>query len=141
LPISIFLLGFGGAVFVLAEWLSPWRYRLLREHGETELAQELVAAWGADTLAPFALRADKSYFFSPDRSAFLAYRVAGGVAIVAGDPIGPVAEHERLVRDFLGFAHEREWRVAGLGVSQECLAIYRALGLRALDHRAAAGVA
>ena len=48
-----------------------------------------MSAWGADTLAPFVLRADKSYFFTDDETAFLAYRVVGGVAIVSGDPVGP----------------------------------------------------
>ena len=43
---------------------------------------------GADSLAYFALRRDKSYFFSPSGSSFLAYRVIGGTALVAGDPIG-----------------------------------------------------
>jgi len=134
LPISIFLLGFGSAAFVLVEWLAPWRYRLRHEHGEHELAQSLVTTWGTDTLAPFALRADKSYFFSPDRSAFLAYRVAGGIAIVAGDPIGPAAMSPLLVHAFLDFAHERGWRVAVLGVSEERLGLYRSLGLRTLYH-------
>jgi lysyl-tRNA synthetase class 2 len=134
LPISIFLLGFGSAAFVLVEWLAPWRYHLRHEHDDHELAQSLVTTWGADTLAPFALRADKSYFFSCDRSAFLAYRVAGGVAIVAGDPIGPITAHEQLLRSFLDFAHERGWRIAVLGVSEECLALYRSIGLRALYH-------
>ncbi len=134
LPISIFLLAFGATAFVLVEWLSPWRYRLRREHGDDEVAQAIVTAWGADTLSPFALRADKSYFFTPDRSAFLAYRVAGGVAIVSGDPIGPAATREELLRSFRDFAHERGWRVAVLGVSKECLELYRALGLRVLYH-------
>jgi lysyl-tRNA synthetase, class II len=134
LPISILLVGLGSAAFVLVEWLAPWRYRLRREQDELELAQHLVATWGADTLSPFALREDKSYFFTPDRSAFLAYRVAGGVAIVAGDPIGPAVTHERLVRGFLDFAHGRGWRVAVLGVSEACLGLYRTLGLRALYH-------
>jgi lysyl-tRNA synthetase class 2 len=134
LPLSIFLLGFGSAAFVLVEWLAPWRYRLRHEHGEHELVQNLVTTWGADTLAPFALRADKSYFFSPDRSAFLAYRVAGGVAIVGGDPIGPARDCPELVQSFLDFAHQRGWRVAVLGVSEECLGLYRSLGLRSLYH-------
>ena len=133
-PVSVFLLGFGSAAFVLVEWLAPWRYRLRREHGELELARRLVTTWGADTLAPFALRADKSYFFSPDRSAFLAYRVVGGVAVVAGDPIGPTAARVCLVESFLDFAHQRSWRVAVLGVSEECLELYRSLGLRSLYH-------
>ena len=133
-PVSAFLLAWGVAAFLLVEWLAPWRYRLRQEGPDRELARTLVAAHGADTLAPFALRADKSYFFSDDESAFLAYRVIGGVAIVAGDPIGPADAREALVRRFLEFAHERSWRLAVLGVSGTCVGLYRSLGLRTLYH-------
>jgi lysyl-tRNA synthetase class 2 len=133
-PLSAFLLGWGAVALVLTEWLAPWRYRLQRDPHEHSLAHRLVTTWGADTLAPFALRADKSYFFSDDRAAFLAYRVVGGVALVAGDPIGPPDARRALVERFLEFAHERGWRVAVLGACQECVDEYRALGLRALYH-------
>jgi lysyl-tRNA synthetase, class II len=133
-PISTFLLGVGSLGYVLVQWLAPWRYRLRHEAREHELVRSLVARFGADTLAPFALRADKSYFFSEDESVFLAYRVVNGVAIVAGDPIGRADLREKLVRRFLDFAHERGWRVAVLGVSEECLSLYRSLGLRSLYH-------
>ena len=52
----------------------------------------LVERHGDDSLAYFALRRDKSYFFSPSRRSFLAYRVINGTALVAGDPIGNPAE-------------------------------------------------
>jgi lysyl-tRNA synthetase class 2 len=133
-PISTFLLGIGALGYVIVQWLAPWRYRLRHESHEHDLVRRLVARWGADTLAPFALRADKSYFFSDDESAFVAYRVVNGVAIVAGDPIGRVEVREELVRGFLDFAHERGWRVAVLGVSEQCLGLYRTLGLRSLYH-------
>jgi lysyl-tRNA synthetase, class II len=133
-PVSAFLLGWGSLALVLVEWLAPWRYRQRRGANELELVRKLVATWGADTLAPFALRADKSYFFSDDESAFLAYRVVGGVAIVSGDPIGRADARYELVRRFLDFAHDRGWRVAVLGVSEGCLDLYRALGLRSLYH-------
>jgi lysyl-tRNA synthetase, class II len=133
-PLSVFLLGTGGAAFILAEWLAPWQYRLRRGVNELATVRRLVRTFGADTLAPFALRADKSYFFARDESAFLAYRVVGGVAIVAGDPIGKPSEREDLVRSFLDFAHERGWRVAVLGASERDLGLYRSLGLRALYH-------
>ena len=133
-PLSVFLLGVGGAVAVLVEWLAPWRYRLLRRAGEVDVARRLVSTFGVDTLAPFALRDDKSYFFSADSSAVLAYRVVNGVAIVAGDPIGPVEARERVVRSFLDFAHDRGWRVAVLGASRGALDLYRSLGMRALYH-------
>jgi lysyl-tRNA synthetase class 2 len=133
-PVSVFLLGAGGAGLLLVEWLAPWRYRVLRRDDELARVRRLIAAFGDDTLAPFALRADKSYFFSPDESAFLAYRVVGGVAIVAGDPIGRKESGVGLVRSFIDFAHERGWRVAVLGVSEGRLESYRSLGLRALYH-------
>jgi lysyl-tRNA synthetase class 2 len=133
-PLSVFLLGMGGAAFILAEWLAPWRYRLRRGVHELAIVRRLVTNFGADTLAPFALRADKSYFFARDESAFLAYRVVGGVAIVAGDPIGKPSEREDLLRSFLDFAHDRGWRVAVLGASERDLGLYRSLGLRALYH-------
>ena len=133
-PIATFLLGAGALAFLLVEWLAPWRYRLKQEPYERLLAGTLVGEWGADTLAPFALRADKSYFFSECESAFLAYRVVGGVAIVAGDPIGQAPVCPELVRRFIDFAHERGWRVAVLGVSEASLDLYRSLGLHALYH-------
>jgi len=80
------------------------------------------------------LQADKSYFFSEDNRAFLAYRVVGGVAIVSGDPVGPPAAFEELVRAFIAFAHTRDWRIAILGASERWLGLYRAHGLHALYH-------
>jgi lysyl-tRNA synthetase, class II len=93
-----------------------------------------VREWGADTLAPFTLRGDKSYFFSADGSAFLAYRVLAGVAVVSGDPIGPPGARAGLLAGFLEHAHERGWRVAVLGVSQRSLDLHRGLGLHAVYH-------
>ena len=133
-PISVFIAGLGAASWLLAAWLAPWRYRLEQQTRQRETARALVAKWGADTLAPFALRADKSYFFSEDQRAFLAYRVVGGVAVVSGDPIGPPSEFDRLVARFIAFARERDWRIAILGACEGCLEVYRAHGLHALYH-------
>ena len=133
-PTSVFLVALAGAAWLLASWLAPWRYRLRQEARERELARALVAAWGTDTLAPFVLRADKSYFFSEDESAFLAYKVVGGVAIVSGDPVGPPERFEELLRRFIAFAHARGWRIAVLGASERCLGLYGTHGLHALYH-------
>jgi lysyl-tRNA synthetase class 2 len=133
-PVSVFVLGLASGAAVLVPWLAPWRYRLTQGAHERELARALVAVWGADTLAPFVLRADKSYFFSADERAFLAYRVVGGVAIVSGDPIGPRDAFPELVDRFIAFARARDWRIAILGASEGCLELYRGRGLQALYH-------
>ena len=80
------------------------------------------------------LRADKSYFFTADEAAFLAYRVVSGVAIVSGDPIGPRDRLDELVGRFVEHAHDRDWRVAILGASEGCLPLYAAHGLHSLYH-------
>jgi lysyl-tRNA synthetase class 2 len=132
--LTVLLLGIVAAAALARTWLAPWRYRHGQELRDRELAQELYEAWGADSLAPFVLRADKSYFFGEDRRALVAYRVVGGVAIVSGDPLGAPDAYDPLVESFLGFAHGRGWRVAVLGASEQNLGLYRRHGLRALYH-------
>lgn len=133
-PLSVLLLGVTAAFSLLWSWLAPWHYRLSQEARERARAQALVEEFGADTLAPFALRGDKSYFFSEDERAFLAYKVVAGVAVVSGDPIGSPDAVAPLLARFVGFAHERDWRVAVLGAGERYLDLYRADGLRALYH-------
>jgi len=99
---------------------------------ERERAAELVHAHGTDSLAYFALRRDKSYFFSPSGRSFLAYRVVGGTALVAGDPIGDVAERRELVREFVRVSHAKGWRVAVAGAATEALEDYAVLGFKSM---------
>jgi lysyl-tRNA synthetase class 2 len=133
-PLSILLLGVAAAATLLSTWLAPWRYRQSQQRRAREHAQALVESFGIDTLAPFALRGDKSYFFSDDERAFLAYKVVAGVAIVSGDPIGPPDAVSTLLVRFLAFARARDWRVAVLGAGERNLDLYRSAGMRALYH-------
>ena len=59
-PLSVLLLGVTAAFSLLSSWLAPWRYRLSQQDRERARAQALVEQFGVDTLAPFALRGDKS---------------------------------------------------------------------------------
>ncbi len=133
-PLSLFLLGIGATVWIVAGWLAPWRHRVRQEAVERARVEELVRRFGVDTLSPFTLRRDKSYFLDPQGQAFLAYRVIGGVAIVSGDPVGEPAWFPPLVASFIEYAHRRDWRIAVLGVSERRLALYRVHGLNALYH-------
>jgi lysyl-tRNA synthetase class 2 len=101
---------------------------------ERERVRELVRDHGTDTLAPFVLRRDKSYFFGEGERSVLAYRVVHGVAIVSGDPIGPDEELPRVVGAFVDHARGCGWRIAVLGASEHRLELYRRHGLHALYH-------
>ncbi|MGZ4291370.1 MAG: bifunctional lysylphosphatidylglycerol flippase/synthetase MprF [Gaiellaceae bacterium] len=122
-----------GALGFRALWL--W----LRPHavappalGDRERAAELVQEHGSDSLSYFALRRDKSYFFSPSGRSFVAYRVLGGTALVAGDPIGELSERRELVHEFVRVAHAKGWRVAVAGASNEALEDYAASGFKSM---------
>jgi lysyl-tRNA synthetase class 2 len=133
-PLTVFLMGIGATVWIVSGWLAPWRHFVRQEAREREQVEALVREWGADTLAPFALRKDKSYFLDEDGGAFLAYRVVGGMAIVSGDPVGDPALFGALIGRFLEHAHSRGWRMAILGASGHLLDLYREKGLNALYH-------
>jgi len=119
------------AVRALWLWLRP-HASVPAGAGERERASELVHEHGSDSLAYFALRRDKSYFFAPSGRSFLAYRVVGSTALVAGDPIGDDAERRALMEEFRRVAHAKGWRVAVAGASGDSLADYVTLGFKSL---------
>jgi lysyl-tRNA synthetase, class II len=116
--------------YALFLWLRPLSEAVAQTVGERRLARELVERYGRDSLSFFSLRRDKSFFFSPTRRAFLAYRVVGGAALVSGDPVGDEREFDTLLAEFRRVAHARGWRLAILGASSETLPHYRRLGMR-----------
>src|SRR5439155_964890 len=113
-------------------WLRPISQRVRQSAEERRLVRKLVRSHGQDSLAFFSLRRDKSYFFSPTRRSFLAYKVVGGAALVSGDPIGAAHEFRDLLAEFRRVCHARGWRLALLSVRAELLPITRELVLRAI---------
>ena len=82
----------------------------------------LVNATARDPVAPFAMLARKSYHFTPDGVAAIAYRTRLGYAVVSGDPIGDESRFTELVSDFVAICHAHGWRVVVLGCSERRLA-------------------
>ena len=119
-------------VWALWLWLRPFASRVQQEARERAAVERLVREHGRDSLCYFALRADRSWYFSASRRSFLSYRTLGGVALVAGDPVGDPSEHAELLRSFRRHADARGWRVAVAGASKESLPRYAELGFRAL---------
>lgn len=85
---------------------------------------QLVNATGGDALAPFAMQTGKSYHFTPDGTAALAYRTRMGIAVVSGDPIGDEAHFPELVADFAATCHAHGWRIAVVGCGERRLNLW-----------------
>jgi lysyl-tRNA synthetase class 2 len=95
-------------------------------------AHAVLRVHGSGTLGFFSLRADHQFLFSPDRRAYLAFQVEGGVVTVAGDPVGDVASVPGLVRSLADLAERRGLRIAVIGAGAATLDVWRGLGLRAV---------
>ncbi|HWC07917.1 MAG TPA: DUF2156 domain-containing protein, partial [Solirubrobacterales bacterium] len=117
--------------------LLTFLYLLLRTFVQAEppsaerrrRAEEIVRRWGDDTLDYFALRRDKSYFFSSDGRSLIAYLYVRGTAMVAADPIGPPADTARTLDEFLAFCAKRGWRVAFFAVREADADLYKERGM------------
>jgi lysylphosphatidylglycerol synthetase-like protein (DUF2156 family)/UDP-2,3-diacylglucosamine pyrophosphatase LpxH len=109
-----------------------------REHRRTgaarvaafERAARVIETYGGDTLDYFALRDDKSWFFT-GRSV-VAYSVINRVMLVSPDPIGPPEDRAATWSDVMDLAQSNNWTPSVLAASQSWLPIYRAAGL--VDH-------
>ena len=95
-----------------------------------ERALAIIKAHGGDTLDYFALRDDKTWFFSGD--SVVAYSIINGVMLVSPDPIGPPADRAAVWSDVMDLAQSNNWQPAVLAASQSWLPVYRAAGL--VDH-------
>ncbi len=94
--------------------------RALAEHPESQ------------TLAPFVLRHDKAYVFSPDGRAAVGYRVQFGVAVVGGDPVGHPDSYVGAIDAFLRRCARDGWRPAVLGVRAELAELWHRHGMRSI---------
>jgi len=116
------LVGFGVLLF------RPLRSRRPHTDNDWRRAEELVHDYGWDTLAYFALRDDKSFFFATDGGAMVAYTYVGGYALVSGDPIGAPESVPLVLDEFLEFCEARAWKTAFLATREADMPLYEARG-------------
>jgi lysylphosphatidylglycerol synthetase-like protein (DUF2156 family) len=83
-----------------------------------------VAVSDENPLAPFALRPEKSYVFSPDGAAAVGYRVRVGCAVAAGDPIGAQEAWPEAIAAFVAHARANKLRFAVLGCGEAAKRIW-----------------
>lgn len=104
--ISISALG-----FVVASLFQPLQVRYSHQKERADLAQRLVYEAQADSEDFFKLwPQDKSYIFSEDNQALIAYKIQQGVALVVGDPLGSKQSASELVAEFESFCVVNDWR-------------------------------
>lgn len=99
---------------------------------ELALRRLLHAHGSQDSLGYFATRRDKSSVFTSDRSAAIAYRVAGGVSLASGNPIGERAGWPSAIEAWKSEARFYGWLPAVLAASEDGARCYAAAGFAVL---------
>jgi phosphatidylglycerol lysyltransferase len=84
---SIRLLGFSSLLFFLYTLVKPYLGFIHIQNHELDAAKEFMKTAGTGSLDYFKTYSDKSIFWSGDKSAFLAYRIAGMYAVVLETPV------------------------------------------------------
>ena len=100
-PAALLALGIAGLVAFSVLLFRAVARRDAPSEDDREHARRLVRLYGSDTLDYFALRPDKSYFFSSDGESMVAYTYESGYALVAADPIGRPGSEELVLDEFL----------------------------------------
>jgi lysylphosphatidylglycerol synthetase-like protein (DUF2156 family) len=77
--------------------------------GDAVRARAKVERDGDGPLSFMATWTGNRYWFTPDDTAVVAYRVIGGVAVTTGDPIGPPSARAAAVRGFTAWCEEQGW--------------------------------
>ncbi len=131
-PASLLVFGIVGIVIAGVLAFRPVVSQPKRSASDNEHARRLVQTYGWDTLAAFDLRPDKSFFFSSDGEAMIAYAYLGRTALVSADPVGAEDSLDLVVDEFLEFTEQRGWDVAFLAVREADLDRYHARGLHSL---------
>jgi lysylphosphatidylglycerol synthetase-like protein (DUF2156 family) len=109
-----------GAARLLADWsgVAAWAVllatavRLVRPtpaSGDALRARALVDRHGEGPLSFMTTWVGNRYWFPPDGSAVVGFRVVGGVALTTGDPVGPPAARAAAVRGFTAWCDEQGW--------------------------------
>ena len=131
-PAALFALGIAGLFLFALLIFRAVALRAAPSTADRERASDLVHKYGDGTLDYFALRTDKSYFFTARGDAMIAFTYISGYALVAADPIGAPDSKDRVLDQFLAFCRDRNWKVAFLAAREADLDLYSSRGFRSV---------
>lgn len=130
---SLTIVGVATILYCLYSVMRPLRYELSEAPAERARARALLEKYGGEIDDYFKLWPhDKSYFFSSDGEAFIAYGVARGVAVCFANPEGKPESIDQLLQDFKAFCFNNGWLVAFIAASDKHKALFANLGFNDL---------
>ena len=139
------VLNVAGITLLLAVLISLFRPRkpLLQPANQQDRQQllERLGRYSSSTEDYFKYWPQpKNYWWNRDRSAVIAYRVAGTMAFALADPIAAGGARQPAIREFTAFCRQHGWRACFLMVPSGSRRLYKASGYKLLRIGASAVV-
>ncbi len=126
---SLVVVSFGSLFYVVISFFNPIRFRLVRHEVDYQNMAGLLKDYPVNSEDYFKLWPhDKAFFFNSDRSAGLAYRVTGGVALGVADPVGPSTAYPDLLKNFMEYCYTNDWEPALIHTLDTHRSLYKNLG-------------
>lgn len=127
-PVAVGLYRWTGAAFwavvVVLTALHFWRSRPLDVAPGRSRATEVLRRDSGGSLGYITLWRGNHYFFTDDRTTFIAYRVIAGVAVTTGDPVGP--RPGTAIEAFVEHCAQSGWTPCFFSVTERVAALLRA---------------
>jgi phosphatidylglycerol lysyltransferase len=125
---SLIIVSLGSLFYAGVSLFAPIRFRVGNQRRGHKDMNELILKHSTTSEDFFKFwPRDKAYFFNPARTAGLAYKTVRGVALVAGDPVGPKAELRDLMSRFIEYCRVNDWEPALIHAESRNLQVYKRL--------------
>lgn len=126
---SLAVISLTAVFYTGVSFFAPIRFRLTGHSADLQAALDIAKKHSltSEDFFKFWPR-DKEYYFNENRSAFLAYRVVRGMALVVGDPAGPNKVIKGLLADFCEYCRLNDWTISFIHTNGVYLKLYRQLG-------------
>jgi phosphatidylglycerol lysyltransferase len=121
----------GGTVIALSGLvliLRPVLLGRLTRFEHWEKTQKLIAEYGEDSVDPYALLRDKSYFFTSNGRSVVPYVLSGSLAVALASPIGPRGQRPVAIVEFASFCRSQDWEPVFYGIAEESISYYEDAG-------------
>jgi phosphatidylglycerol lysyltransferase len=115
----------GTSLFLI---LKPLIYQPIVTIFDKEKIREYLKLYGFNPISYIAIENDKKYFFGDEVQGAIAYVIAGGVAVCAGDPICDEKDTIILLSEFITFCRQNAYDICFCQVTSKYLEYYKAIG-------------
>ena len=121
---SVFFMAFMTIAYVMVSFFGPIKQILVDQSHNKAILEDLLNKYSHDSEDYFKLWPHDKQYFTYNKAA-LAYKLIGGTALVAGDPVGKTSDIKILLINFIEQCRINDWKVAFIHTEKRYVQLYR----------------